>query len=162
IRFCEAPRYLGMDRNRINVEVRPYLTEIPIGKQGIGFDRLELDAWVVPQRASRTIERRTVMGRKKVPGLVKRGGIWHGGKHIGGRRVCESTGAARLEEAERYLVRLMEETRQAQIYGVRPFRAFEEAAAKYVLENQHKRSLGDDILQLKLLMPWIGRVPMDH
>lgn len=34
-----------MDRNRFNVEVRPYLTEVPIGAQGIGFDRLELDAW---------------------------------------------------------------------------------------------------------------------
>jgi predicted DNA-binding transcriptional regulator AlpA len=46
IRLREAPRYLGMDRNRFNAEVRPYLTEIPIGTQGIGFDRLELDAWV--------------------------------------------------------------------------------------------------------------------
>jgi len=35
-----------MDRNRFNNEVRPYLTEVPIGAQGIGFDRLELDAWV--------------------------------------------------------------------------------------------------------------------
>src|SRR5262245_26292294 len=34
-----------MDRNRFNAEVRPGLTEIPIGKQGIAFDRLELDAW---------------------------------------------------------------------------------------------------------------------
>ena len=46
LRFRDAPRYLGMDRNRFNAEVRPHLTEIPIGKQGIGFDRLELDAWV--------------------------------------------------------------------------------------------------------------------
>ena len=46
IRFRDAPQYLGMDRNRFNVEVRPYITEIPIGSQGIGFDRLELDAWV--------------------------------------------------------------------------------------------------------------------
>jgi hypothetical protein len=46
IRFRDAPRYLGMDRNRFNAEVRPYLTEIRIGKQGIAFDRLELDAWV--------------------------------------------------------------------------------------------------------------------
>lgn len=45
IRFRDAPRYLGMDRNRFNAEVRPNLTEVPIGKQGIGFDRLELDAW---------------------------------------------------------------------------------------------------------------------
>ena len=45
VRFRDAPRYLGMDRNRFNAEVRPYLTEVPVGKQGIGFDRLELDAW---------------------------------------------------------------------------------------------------------------------
>ena len=45
IRFRDAPFYLGMDRNRFNAEVRPYLTEVPIGKQGVGFDRLELDAW---------------------------------------------------------------------------------------------------------------------
>ena len=46
IRFREAPRYLGMDRNRFNREVRPHVTEIAIGKQGVAFDRLELDAWV--------------------------------------------------------------------------------------------------------------------
>ena len=34
-----------MDRNRFNAEARPYLTEVPIGKQGVGFDRPELDAW---------------------------------------------------------------------------------------------------------------------
>jgi hypothetical protein len=34
-----------MDRNRFNTEVRPYVTEIPIGKQGKGYDRLELDVW---------------------------------------------------------------------------------------------------------------------
>src|SRR5262245_60807494 len=46
IRFRDAPRYLGMDRNRFNAEVRPLLTEIPIGRQGIAFDRLELDSWL--------------------------------------------------------------------------------------------------------------------
>ena len=46
IRFRDAPAYIGMDRNRFNSEVRPYLTEVPIGAQGIAFDRLELDAWV--------------------------------------------------------------------------------------------------------------------
>src|SRR5688572_33295945 len=45
IRFRDAPIYLGMDRNRFNTDVRPHVTEIPIGVQGIGFDRLELDAW---------------------------------------------------------------------------------------------------------------------
>jgi integrase len=101
------------------------------------------------------------MGRKKTPGLVKRGEMWHIDKHIGGRRVCQSTGTDRLEEAERFLARLTEETRQAQIYGLRPPRTFEQAAAKFVLENQHKRSLASDIGRLKLLMPWIGHVPLD-
>lgn len=43
-RLKDAPRYLGMDRHRFNAVVRPHLTEIPIGVQGIAFDRLEIDA----------------------------------------------------------------------------------------------------------------------
>ena len=39
------------------------------------------------------------MGRKKTPGLIMRSGIWHVDKHVFGRRVCQSTGTARLEEA---------------------------------------------------------------
>ena len=126
-----------MDRNRFNTEVRPHLTEIPIGIQGIGFDRLELDAWVddYKSRNGRPGRRKGVkyMGRKQVPGLIMRAGIWHIDKVIFGRRICQSTGTARLEEAERHLARVMEETRQAQVYGVRPSRTFEQAAAKFVL-----------------------------
>ncbi len=46
LRYRDAPNYLGMDRNRFDAEVRPTITEIPIGDRGIGFDRLELDAWI--------------------------------------------------------------------------------------------------------------------
>ena len=46
LRLRDAPRYLGMDRNRFNDEVRPHVMEVPIGKQGVAFDRVELDAWV--------------------------------------------------------------------------------------------------------------------
>ncbi len=102
------------------------------------------------------------MGRKRTPGLYKRGNTWHIDKCIGGRRVRQSTSATGLEEAERYLARLMEETRQARVYGVRPTRTFEQAAAKFVLENQHKRSINDDIGRLKSLMPWIGSIPLEH
>lgn len=45
VRFRDAPSYLGMDRNRFNAEVRPHLVEIPIGEQGVAFDRLDLDQW---------------------------------------------------------------------------------------------------------------------
>lgn len=45
IRLRDAPTYLGMDRNRFNNEVRPFLITLPIGRQGIAFDRLDLDQW---------------------------------------------------------------------------------------------------------------------
>lgn len=50
---------------------------------------------------------------------------------------------------------------QAQIYGVRPSRTFEQAAAKYVLEHQHKRSIKYDVVRLENLMPWIGHSPLE-
>ena len=52
------------------------------------------------------------MGRKRTPGLVWRQGLWHIDKRIGGQRVCQSTGTAKQEEAELFLARLIEETRQ--------------------------------------------------
>jgi len=45
LRLRDAPRYLGMNRNLFNSDVRPFLTEVRIGRQGVAFDRLELDAW---------------------------------------------------------------------------------------------------------------------
>src|SRR6202050_5922020 len=45
IRLRDAPSYLGMDKNRFNRDVRPLLDVIPIGSQGIAFDRLDLDSW---------------------------------------------------------------------------------------------------------------------
>ena len=46
LRLRDAPTYLGMDRNRFNREVRPYVPSVRIGVQGIAFDRLDLDRWV--------------------------------------------------------------------------------------------------------------------
>ena len=45
IRMRDAPAYLGMDKNRFNREVRQTLTVIPIGTQGLAFDRVDLDDW---------------------------------------------------------------------------------------------------------------------
>lgn len=100
------------------------------------------------------------MGRKKTPGLVKRKGIWHIDKRINGQRVCQSTGTDKLKEAERFLARVTEILRQATIYGMRPERTFEQAAIKFVDENQHKRSLDRDICLLRQLMPHIGDLPL--
>ncbi|MCQ1989568.1 hypothetical protein NNX13_06765 [Pseudomonas sp. Eb3] len=45
LRAKDAPGYLGMHKDEFKITVRPYVREFPIGKQGVGFDRLELDAW---------------------------------------------------------------------------------------------------------------------
>ena len=45
IRLRDVANYLGMDRNRFNNEVRPCLITLKIGRQGIAFDRLDLDQW---------------------------------------------------------------------------------------------------------------------
>lgn len=43
IRVRDVCEYSGMCDRVFNREVRPYLTEIRIGVQGVGFDRFELD-----------------------------------------------------------------------------------------------------------------------
>jgi hypothetical protein len=45
IRAKHAHVYLGMDRNRFNREVKPHLIAVPIGVQGLGYDRVDLDKW---------------------------------------------------------------------------------------------------------------------
>jgi predicted DNA-binding transcriptional regulator AlpA len=65
IRLKAAPIYLGMDKNLFNRTVRPFLTQIPIGRRGIAFDRLELDQWADQYRACN--------GR---PALKMEGQVW--------------------------------------------------------------------------------------
>ena len=108
IRLRDAPHYLGMDPNRFNAEVRPYLTEIPIGKQGIGFDRLDLDAWFedYKSRNGRPGKRKGVdkpWDARKSLVSINRKGIWHIDKIVRGRRICESTGDERPRRSGRIL-----------------------------------------------------------
>jgi integrase len=98
---------------------------------------------------------------KKIPGLVKRGDCWHIDKVIKGRRICESTGTGDLEEAERYLAKIINDIRQVSIYGARPKRTFRDAATKY-LQETNKRSLARDAYCLKNLEPHIGDMDITH
>ena len=86
------------------------------------------------------------MARKKTPGLFQRpvrkagkvvGYVYHIDKFIQGQRLCESTGTGNLAQAELYLARRIDEVRQAKVFGVRPKRTFDQAAAKFYLENDH-------------------------
>jgi len=101
------------------------------------------------------------MGRKRTPGLYKRGEFWHIDKQVFGQRICESTETDSLEEAEKYLAKRLEELRQVVVYGARPKRIFREAATKFLKENQHKRSIQSDALQLEILDKYIGDLPIE-
>lgn len=101
------------------------------------------------------------MGRKRTPGIYKKGSRWQIDKKIFGYRLCESTGTGDLEEAEKYLARRIEEIRLASVYGVRPKRTFMEAATKFLIENQHKRSIADDAGRLRELVKYIGDLSLE-
>ncbi len=103
---------------------------------------------------------------KRMPGLYRRpdkpGGMWHVDKIVHGQRVCESCGTCDEEEANRYLVRRLEEARQAAVYGVRPDRIFRVAATKYLIDKQNERkpSIVSDGYMLQSLDRFIGDLPL--
>lgn len=109
--------------------------------------------------------------RTSVRGLYKRpiieggkviGHVYHVKKRARGQLLCESTGTADFREAQQYLARRLEELRAATVYGTRPKRTFEQAAARYLDENAHKRSISDDVTRLDILMPYLAHVPLDR
>ncbi len=82
IRVRDAARYLGMDRNRFNQEVRPFICEFPIGAQGVAFDRVDLDTWLEEYKSRN--------GRP-----AKRSELWDAQNHRASRNGAESGGSTR-------------------------------------------------------------------
>lgn len=97
---------------------------------------------------------------KRTPGLRKKGEIWHIEKIIAGQLVRKSTGETELEQAERYLAKLITERRKEAIYGERLDRTFDFAAARYIEDFSYKRSIERDIISLQILMPYIGDISL--
>lgn len=103
------------------------------------------------------------MGRRRTPGLTKRGNTWHIDRQIKGYgRVCESTGSSHLKDAEAFLAHRIEEIRRAIVFGVRPTRTFRQAATKYLTENLHKRSIQRDALDIRTVEPFIGDLALNR
>lgn len=67
-----------------------------------------------------------------------------------------------LEEAQDWLIRELDQRRQAKLFGVRRTWTFDEAAAKYLVDHQDKVSLENDIYLLETLMPYIGKLTLDQ
>ncbi len=101
--------------------------------------------------------------KRRLPGLQKfRDGHWHLDKHIKNYgRLYKSTGTRDYAEAERRAIAWIQEAEQAAIYGAPTRITFDQAAAMYV-ETQTKKSLPDDIRDLKKVMPYIGELYIDQ
>ena len=96
------------------------------------------------------------MRKNKIPGLFKIQEIWHIDKMVNGRRINRSTGTNNHIEAQQVLARLIDEARQAAIFGVRTKRRFSQAIERYIDENQHLASINDNTAHLMLIMSVIG------
>src|ERR1700733_5949750 len=99
---------------------------------------------------------------RRTPGLLLRGGVWHIDKVIYGKRICQSTGTRDLTEAEALLARRITQARQVHLFGDPREPTLREAAAKFLAENQHKRSLERDERALGFLDPFIGGLPLQR
>jgi len=99
---------------------------------------------------------------KALPGLILRGNVWHIDKAVGGIRIRESTGSASREEAERYLIRRLEQIREQSVYGVRIAHSWREAATRYLMEFREIPSIELTATYLEQLDPFIGDLPVSH
>lgn len=77
-------------------------------------------------------------------------------------RLCESTGTADREEAERYLLQRLHELREIRIYGERPKRTFQDAVKKYLADYAQKKSTAREAATLKGMELFIGHLPLDR
>ncbi len=98
------------------------------------------------------------MGNRRASGLTKRGGVWHVDKMFRGVRIRESTGTGEVVKAQAHLARRIDQIRERQLFGQRADRTFRAAAAKFLEEHGHKRSIGDDAMHLRQLDPFIGEL----
>ena len=101
------------------------------------------------------------MGRKRPPGLIKRGETWYIKKSINGRGIRESCRTGNLEEAEKHLARRMEEIRQATVFGVSPSHTFRDAGIKFLKEHQHLSCIKNHATTIKVLDPHIGELDLE-
>ena len=100
---------------------------------------------------------------RKIPGLRRRGKIWYISKVVrlpgGGKTtLAESTGSADLVIAEAYLSKRVRDIIESHVHGIVPDIFFADAAARYLDEYSHLKSIDRAGYALKRLVPEIGNL----
>ena len=103
------------------------------------------------------------MASKRIPGLRKRGRIWHIDKAIKGYgQLNESTGQTDYAKAEEYYHQRIEQIRRIVVFGEVPKHTFREAAEKFLMENMHLRTIDRAAIALDHLIPEIGDLYLEQ
>lgn len=98
---------------------------------------------------------------KTITGLQKQpNGIWKIDKVYRGERIQESTGTCDREEAEQYLIHLLEKKRQQKVYGVREAKTWRQAATRFLVEFKDQPSIWLSAVYLEQLDPYIGHLQL--
>lgn len=71
-------------------------------------------------------------------------------------------GFADFEEAEKWLIRHLEQLRAAELHRKRPERLFGEAAAHYLSKHETEPSIVSETYHLESIMPTIGSLPINQ
>ncbi len=100
------------------------------------------------------------MGRKTA-GIYETETGYEVDKQYKGERLRQC-GFRNFEEAESWVVEQMERIRLAKSVGQRGTWLFEQAAAKYLELFQGKPSIVSDVYHLKAIMPYIGKLRLEH
>lgn len=92
-------------------------------------------------------------------GIYPDGDLWQVDKWWRGTRLRQR-GFVTFEEADRWLIRRLDELRAAVLHGERPVRRFSEAAAHYLLTHEAKASIVTETYLLQGVMPYIGQLEL--
>lgn len=114
IRAGAAPAYLGMCRDEFNKTVRPYVREFRIGRQGIGFDREELDAWADDYIERAVIEKNGAQGQDRFRSERQGEKPWREKPSLASTRETESGTSTRSSEVSDFKKALEQATGRKQ------------------------------------------------
>lgn len=89
----------------------------------------------------------------------EKNGLWEVDKWKRGTRFRQC-GFQSYAEAESWLIRQLNDQREAMIHGSRVDRTFDQAAAHYITLHEAKTSLETEIFMLNSVMPYIGRLEL--
>ena len=180
-----AAEYCGMGVDSFDKIVRPHVREIRIGKKhrGVAFYRLDLDGWAADYARAEGCPSNPMEDDQWVrneetasPSEAISGGLTNGSTEQSirestgnkcfrrGRGVPEEQARLNLRDAHldaevgEYLNRKNAKAQDTEESEERPKRTFNEAAARYILENGHRRSLPRDDLAIRTVMPFIGEL----